>query len=224
MTPATHSGITVVIPLYQAEPYIAEALDSIRAQTLRPDHVIVVDDGSTDNGPALVAARSDVELVRRPHQGIPPTMQAGLALARSEFIAFLDADDRWLSGKLALQHAYLHAHPDLAMVFGHARRFVMTDSGERILDTMPGLSGIGGLFRRSAFDRVPLLSENAGNHWFIDWYNRAHEAGLASRLLPDLVCERRIHDTNHSIVCRDDQRRTYFTAIKAKLERARAAS
>lgn len=224
MTPAPQSGITVVIPLYQAEPYIDQALDSIRDQTRRPDRVIVVDDGSVDRGPDIVSVRSDVELIRRPHQGIPPTMQAGLALARSEFIAFLDADDRWLPGKLALQLACLHAHPDVAMVFGHARRFVMTPAGERILDTIPGISCIGGLFRRNAFDRVPLLAGAAGNHWFIDWYNRAHEAGLSSRLLPDLVCERRIHDTNHSIVCRDDQRRTYFTAIKAKLERARAAS
>lgn len=210
--------------MYQAEAYIGEALDSIRAQSLAPDRVIVVDDGSTDRGPVIVAARSGVELLRRAHSGIPVTLDAGLALVRSEYVAFLDADDRWTPGKIALQLDFLRAHPALDMVFGHARRFVMTPAGEHILDIMPGLSGIGGLFRRSAFERIPLISGGQANHWFIDWYNRAHEAGLTSRLLPEVVCERRIHATNHGVIHRDEQRRTYFAAIKAKLDRTRAAT
>ena len=225
MSPTPSAPVTVIIPMYQAARYIVEALDSIRAQTLRPERVIVADDGSTDNGPDLVAARSDVELLRRPHTGINPTVEAGLSLARTEFVAFLDADDRWTPEKTRLQLDYLRARPEVGMVFGHARRFVMTpDGGEQNLDVVPGLTRCGGLFRRTLFDRINYLTNNEDSHEFLNWFTRAQEAGVVTHTLPDVVFERRIHGANHGILNRAEQRRAYFTTIKAALDRRRAQS
>ena len=223
MPSVTHAPVTVVIPMYQTAAYIAEALDSIHAQTLRPERVIVVDDGSTDLGPAIVAARNDVELLRRPHLGIGPTIDAGLALVRSEYVAILDADDRWLPGKTAIQLACLRDQLELGMVFGHARRFVMTPAGEQHLDVMPGIYTSGGLFRRSMLDLLGPWMHPEGSHCFFNWYNRTKESGVKELLLPDIICERRIHDSNHGILNRAEQRRAYFTTIKAALDRRRAA-
>ena len=222
-SPSAPAPVTVVIPLYQAEAYIGEALASVLAQSLRPERVIVVDDGSTDAGPARAAAVPGVEVLRRPHEGIAATINAGLALARSEFVAFLDADDRWTPEKTARQLARLRAEPDLAFVFGHARRFLTTPSGETPLDVLPGRSLQGGLFRRACFDRVGPYSTAAGTHGFLDWHARADEAGLRSVVLPEIVFERRIHGANHGLLHRAEQRRGYFNSLKAALDRRRAA-
>lgn len=209
--------------MYQAAAYIGEALDSIRSQTLRPERVIVVDDGSTDRSPEIVAARDDVELLRRPHQGIGPTIDAGLALVRSDYVAILDADDRWLPGKTALQLECLLTRPELGMVFGHARRFVMTAAGEHPLDVMAGVYTSGALFRHSVIERLGPWSGAEGSHCFFSWYNRARDAGVSELLLPDIVCERRIHDSNDGILNRAEQRSAYFKSIKAALDRRRSA-
>src|SRR5712692_9736802 len=90
--------VSIVVPLYNKAPYVRRALDSIAAQTFSDFEVIVVDDGSTDDGPSVVANYGDsrVRLVRQPNAGPGAARNAGLAQTQGELIAFLDADDEWL--------------------------------------------------------------------------------------------------------------------------------
>jgi len=90
--------VSIVIPLYNKAPYVKRALDSIGAQTFSDFEVIVVDDGSTDDGASVVAQYSDprVRLITQSNAGPGPARNAGIAEARGEFVAFLDADDEWL--------------------------------------------------------------------------------------------------------------------------------
>jgi hypothetical protein len=90
--------VSIVVPLYNKAPYVERALHSIRAQTLGDFEVIVVDDGSTDDGPSVVTRYSDprFRLISQPNAGPGPARNAGIAEAKGEFIAFLDADDEWL--------------------------------------------------------------------------------------------------------------------------------
>lgn len=90
--------VSIIIPLYNKAPYVRRALDSISAQTFADFEVIVVDDGSTDGGAAIVADYPDprFRLVHQPNAGPGAARNAGIAQARGEFIAFLDADDAWL--------------------------------------------------------------------------------------------------------------------------------
>ncbi len=89
--------VSVIIPLYNKAPYILRALDSALGQTQGPGEVIVVDDGSQDDGPALVAGRGDprVRLIRQANAGPGGARNRGLRDALGEFVAFLDADDEW---------------------------------------------------------------------------------------------------------------------------------
>ncbi|MBA5607589.1 glycosyltransferase family 2 protein [Duganella sp. FT3S] len=111
--------ISVIMPAYNASPYIRAAIDSILGQTLRDFELIVIDDGSTDDTGTLVAAISDprIRLVHNDgNQGLIYTRNLGVQLARGEFIAFLDSDDIAFPRRLERQHAYLLRRPDLAAV------------------------------------------------------------------------------------------------------------
>jgi glycosyltransferase involved in cell wall biosynthesis len=94
--------VSIIIPLYNKAPYVQRALDSIAAQTFADFEAIVVDDGSTDGGAAIVADYPDprFRLIRQPNAGPGAARNAGIAQARGELIAFLDADDEWLPSYL----------------------------------------------------------------------------------------------------------------------------
>jgi glycosyltransferase involved in cell wall biosynthesis len=95
--------ISVIVPLYNKAAYVRRALDSISRQTFSDFEVIVVDDGSTDEGPALVSARGDerVRMIAQVNVGPGAARNRGIERARGELIAFLDADDEWLPDYLA---------------------------------------------------------------------------------------------------------------------------
>ena len=215
--------VSVIVPMYNAARFIEQALASIRNQTVPPSEIIVVDDGSTDEGPDIVAVEPGITLLRKPHSGIGDTVNTGVAMARGDLIAFLDADDRWLSQKTALQIAALDRDPALAVVFGHIRRFRDMGTEERVIDVRPAMLRSAGLFRREALASVGGFGTGEA-HEFMTWMLSAEDAGLLHEILPDVVYERRIHDANHGITHKEDQRRTYFTTLKAALDRRRRRS
>ena len=91
---------SVVIPLYNKEPYLRRAVESVLSQGAAVHEVIVVDDGSTDNGPAQLALLEDrrVRLIRQPNGGVSAARNTGIEAATGEYVAFLDADDAWMPG------------------------------------------------------------------------------------------------------------------------------
>jgi glycosyltransferase involved in cell wall biosynthesis len=97
------SKVTVVIALYNKEKTVARTVESIRAQTFSDWRLIVVDDGSTDSGPEIVRNFADdrIELIQQSNKGPGAARNAGIALAESKYIAFLDADDEWYPWCLA---------------------------------------------------------------------------------------------------------------------------
>lgn len=101
----TNSGVSVVIPAYNAVSTIKEAIESVYLQTLPPFEVIVVDDGSTDETSDIVRAFPEVRCFSQSNQGVGAARNRGIAEAKGQYIAFLDADDLWHPQKLELQMA-----------------------------------------------------------------------------------------------------------------------
>lgn len=98
--------VSVIIPAYNAEAYLAEAVDSVLAQTLPEVETIVVDDGSTDRTEEILASYRDaIRVIRQPNQGQAIARNTGCREARGDWLAFLDADDVWFPEKLATQLA-----------------------------------------------------------------------------------------------------------------------
>ncbi len=108
--------VSVVIPAYNAEKFIVQALDSLVAQTYPAVEVIVVDDGSRDATSDVVArAHPSVRCIRQPNGGASSARNRGVQEARGELVAFLDADDAWHPDKLRAQVALMRRHPDVLL-------------------------------------------------------------------------------------------------------------
>jgi glycosyltransferase involved in cell wall biosynthesis len=110
--------VSVIIPLYNKRPYIRRALDSVLRQTYRDFEVVVVDDGSIDAGPELVQTYCDTRLrmVRQTNVGPGSARNRGLAESMAPYVAFLDADDEWMSGYLERTVQVLNEHPQCGAV------------------------------------------------------------------------------------------------------------
>ena len=121
--------ISVIIPTYNYGQYLGECLESAFSQTFRDTEVIVVDDGSTDDTAAILESISEPRLkhFRIAHSGISGARNVGLRHAQGEFVAFLDADDRWRPHKLETQLAMMRAEPSVGAVFSDFIRF--TENG-----------------------------------------------------------------------------------------------
>ena len=116
-------AISVIVPTYNCGPYLAESLDSVFAQTERDFEVIVVDDGSTDDTPAVLARYGGrVTVVQGSHGGLSAARNLGLARAGGEWVAFHDADDVAVPDRLAWSLAFLREHPSYDAVFCNGRR------------------------------------------------------------------------------------------------------
>jgi glycosyltransferase involved in cell wall biosynthesis len=106
--------ISVIIPLYNKGAYIGRALDSVFAQTFQDYEVIVIDDGSTDDGPERVASYTDerLHLIRQANAGPGAARNRGIREAKGKYVAFLDADDEWLPEYLMKSYTVLEQHKE----------------------------------------------------------------------------------------------------------------
>lgn len=106
--------VSVIIPVYNRRDMLCQAVESVLAQSYENLELIVVDDGSTENVPAVLAAHADtVTLLTRENRGVSAARNFGVSRSRGKYVAFLDSDDLWLPEKLNRQVAYLEANPEI---------------------------------------------------------------------------------------------------------------
>jgi glycosyltransferase involved in cell wall biosynthesis len=222
--------LSVIIPVYNGELYLAEAIDSVLAQNYRAIEVIVVDDGSTDGTASI--ANSYGSFVRYCYQsnlGTAAAMNRGADLACGEYLAFLGADDIWPEDRIRVQLEAFNAHPDVEIVSGYVKQFFspeMTESTKKRIrfsaDLIPGHVIPAMLINRQTFFRVGLFETQWTVGAEMSWYLRSQETGLKIMILPDLVLLRRIHESNKGIVKRSfiNQR---AQILKAALDRRRVS-
>lgn len=112
--------ISVVIPVFNGARTIARALKSVLDQTHRAHEIVVIDDGSTDETPAIVRAHgSPTRLIRQANAGPAAARNRGVEACSGEWIAFLDADDWYYPERLALHATLIREHPDVDFVIGN---------------------------------------------------------------------------------------------------------
>jgi len=162
------SAVSVVIPLYNKGPYIARTLKSILSQTVQDFEVIVVDDGSTDNGAEVVSGFDDprIRLIRQNNQGASAARNRGVAESMTEFIAFLDADDVWMPTHLETIMRLRENYPQAGM-FATSFNMRMPDGKIRLatykfIPDAPWEGLIPNYFKSAALGITPVCSSVAG--------------------------------------------------------------
>jgi len=193
--------ISVVVPAYNACATLSETLDSVAAQSLLPDEVVVVDDGSTDATASIAAGhRLQPRLISKPHSGAAAATNLGIRSAAGEWLAFLDADDLWSADKLRLQAGYLAAHDRIDAVLGQFAAFICptvphSASGRFVVppDPQPGWLTGTMLIRSDVMRRVGSFAEDLSNGYAIDWFDRARTAGVRFHMADNVVLRRRLH-------------------------------
>ena len=225
----TNPLVSIVIPVYNCERYLAEAIESVLAQTYQPIEIIVIDDGSTDKSARVAKKFSPpVKYCYQPNSGLGAARNCGIRLAKGDYVAFLDADDIWTENKLTLQTAVFQNDPEKDMVFGHVKQFIspeLDDNQKNKIycpdDKMPGYIAGSMLIKRKSLIHTGTFE----THWqigeFVHWYIKAKEQGMKGFMLPEIVLKRRLHTDNMGIYARDS-RNDYVRILKASLDRRRA--
>src|SRR5438477_3256497 len=152
--------ISVVIPVYNADPYLADSIACVLQQTRPPDEVALVVQHPTDRTLRIIEGFGNKILTSfRKERGSAAALNEGVRLCNGDLLAFQDADDLWLPEKLERQVEALTSDPGLEAIFSHVRQFVSPDvPAERAADLMPpkeivaGISKITMLIRRPIFD------------------------------------------------------------------------
>jgi glycosyltransferase involved in cell wall biosynthesis len=221
---AASPRISAILPVFNGERYLADALASAREQTLPPAEIIVVDDGSTD-GSAALAVAGGARVIRQPNAGVAAARNRGLAAAAGDFIACLDQDDVWPRDRLAALAAAMAAHPEAGIVSGRIRVLDRAIPGRRwsaVGDReLPVALNLGAaLIRRSVFDAIGGFSGSVGSADDIEWYGRARDLGVRILQLDTVTLLYRWHGGNTS---RDFPRLAgdIVSALKVSLDRRR---
>ena len=189
-------AVSVIMPTFNVERYIAAALESVLAQTWRDFEVLAIDDGSTDGTARVVeafaAGDARIRVLHKANGGISSARNMGLRDAAGEFIALLDGDDAWDPEFLESQMAILHAHPEIDLVTGNARNLGGHRDGQPARPwpdhrPHPDLLGmiadeeavfIMCVFRRRVYEQIGGFDESLRTNEDYDYWLRAAAAGF----------------------------------------------
>jgi glycosyltransferase involved in cell wall biosynthesis len=198
-------AVSVIIPAYNVAPWLGEAIESVVAQGYTGAlQVVVVDDGSTD-ATVAVARRYGVQVVEQEHAGVSAARNTGLAVADGDVIAFLDADDAWMAGKLERQLAALAAAPAEVILGGY--QFSVVEPGQRLLPGMspegspdpdPSLAPSTWLCARRTVERIGPFDTTYRVGEDTAWLARARDMGIRHVFVEGALVRRRVREGNLS--------------------------
>ena len=195
--------ISCIIPLYNAEKYLAETLDSVIAQDWPLHEIIVVDDGSTDDSRRVLDRYADfVRLIEQPHAGVAAARNRGLREATGDVIAFQDSDDLWPPGRLRRLAESLEEDASVDIVAGRVEvldeRAVKPRATER-LETMHRPMMLASLLiRPGVFGRVGFFNERLNTTSDTEFIMRCRRLSIPSKKIDATTLIYRLHTTNIS--------------------------
>jgi glycosyltransferase involved in cell wall biosynthesis len=223
--------ISCVIPVYNGEHFVAEAVESVLAQTFGLVEVVVIDDGSTDQTPRVLSSFGDrIKVISQANAGQSAARNRGIQAAAGELIAFLDADDLWLPEKLALQMARLAENPVAEACTCLIENFWeagLAEEAERLRNTVHGQQVValwtGLLVRRAVFERIGGPDSELDHFDAREWLHRAQSGGVAVEYVDQVLVRRRIHRDNRSRQREHRTRAEMLLVAEKLLARRRAA-
>jgi glycosyltransferase involved in cell wall biosynthesis len=226
--------VSVVIPVYNGERFLASAIASVRAQMHPAEEVFVVDDGSTDGSAEVAAGVARewpvLQVLSQPNGGPSAARNAGVARATGDFLTFLDADDEMLPDRIAFQLFFLAEHPEVDLVIG--TELIDLEEGVNPPDWLrscaPGVPHpyiMSMMVRRPAFDRVGPFDPDLRLAEDVDWLYRARTAGTGIAAIEHPFLRRRVHGANlTNDLTLDEMRRTMLEIARARVVATRTSA
>ena len=216
-------SLSVIIPAYQAEKYIAQAVASVRSQNWPGEiEIIVIDDGSADNT-AAIAESLGVRVIRKAQGGAASARNEGLRAAAGEFILLLDADDMFTPGSVEAMYAAMEQN-DADAVFAMAEDFLSPElSDAQKAELKPRAAAYGGvlpgcsLIRRRVFDTIGLFDDTMKSGETVAWLLKLRDAGIKSVQLPVVTLRRRLHLTNTGRVQQKQEMANYAALLRKRM-------
>jgi glycosyltransferase involved in cell wall biosynthesis len=215
--------ISVIIPVFDGEAFLAEAIESVLGQTLKPFEIIVVDDGSTDRGSQIVKKHGGrVRYIYQANQGTAAARNRGVEAASGNYLAFLDQDDIWLSHKLAVQSNRMKKDDRLDLSFGMIKQRYENEASKKYGKEViyRGYSPSTLLIKRESLEEVGLFETKWRLGEWANWYIRALEKKMKHFMVEEVVAIRRIHRRNKGILYQS-YLREYLEILKESLDRKR---
>ena len=202
--------VSVIIPVYNGEKYIREAIDSVLNQSYKDFEVIVIDDGSKDNTLRIIKRYNrKIRWKSQENKGQASAINEGIKMAKGEYIAYLDADDVCLSERLKIEAKYLDEHPNVGLVYSGFYQINSTGEIQRVIRAHPhnsflllqknyiGRSTV--MHRKECLDKVGLFDETISGDDDWDMWIRISEQFGVGRIEKPLV-KYRVHGENISLV------------------------
>ena len=222
--------ISVIIPVYNAEKYLSEAINSVLAQSHTDLEIIAVDDGSTDSSTEILHSYGrQVKAHSQENAGAAAARNAGIAASTGDYISFLDADDYWHPDKLQLQLSLLRSDCGLSSVFTLLKHFIcptMEASESRNVycpeEAQPAYIAGTLLAHRRIINQVGMFDTQYRLGEFIDWQLRANAMGIRHALLCEEMYYRRLHQKNLT-KNNDTGKKDYARVAHAALMRKKSA-
>ncbi|PWG05796.1 glycosyltransferase [Polaribacter aquimarinus] len=198
--------VDIIIPVFNGDKFINEAIDSILKQSYQDFRILIVDDGSTDNTVSVVKKylekNKNILLFEQPHFGQPKTINRGLSETTAEFICFLDADDYWEETKLEKQLDYFDSNKDASACFTMIKEFESFEDNGVVQNynarknTMKGVSKTTIMFKRGLLELYNFFDEDQFIGVFINWFSKMIKDKIIYDTINEVLVHRRVHDTN----------------------------
>ena len=214
--------VSIVVPAYNAERFLREALESLFALDYEPFEVIVVDDGSTDGTVAVANTFPGLRVIEQANKGPAAARNAGLAVAGGEFVAIHDADDFVPPSKLTTQVTHLLEHPQVGCVLGRQHWIdpPATLTRDPIYGELDGIPLPSAVFRTSVLRELGGYDESYRTHENMDLLFRMRDLGYEVAVVPEIVLVRRYHGDNLSFAPKPEKD-PRLRSLKARLDRRR---
>ncbi|HLM23247.1 MAG TPA: glycosyltransferase family A protein [Propionibacteriaceae bacterium] len=220
--------VSVIVAVHNGERFLRAALQSLYAQDYDPFEVIFIDDGSVDSSGDIAQEFAGIRYVYQENKGLAAARNAGLELARGEFLAYLDDDDIIPSHKLRRQVGYLVDNPGVGCVLG--RQEIMLEAGveppdwltrDTIFGDLDGIPFVSAMIRTSVLREVGGFDASYRFAEDRDLFVRLREHGVRIEVIPEVLLFRRFHGENMNFRLRPEKH-PLLRSLKAKIDRERA--
>jgi glycosyltransferase involved in cell wall biosynthesis len=221
-------SVSVILPVFNGERFLVEALQSILAQHYDPIEIIVVDDGSTDDSAKIINnSKGNIHYIYQRNRGPAAARNEGISVSTGEIIAFLDSDDLWPEGKLDLQVKRLVDEPSLDVVLGRIQYIRLPGAEElkyRLKEPIDIITNVhlgSALFRKPVFEKVGFFNESLRFNEDTEWFFRARENNISMVILKDVTLHYRMHSDNMTRG-RSNKEMHFLQVLKQSLDRRRS--